>query len=206
MRSIPETFGLDVSRETISNLEYFSDETARWSRKINLVSRSDAKTIWERHVLDSLQIWKLINEKTRTWIDLGSGGGFPALVLAILAKEQSKNTAFRLVESDKRKCAFLRHMSNRLSLSATVSSNRIEDEPGHPYDIVSARALADLSRLVDYATVFAGPATRMIFPKGNRWKEEVESARKKWQFEMRSFQSLTDEKSAVLELSNVKRV
>ena len=206
MRQIPGTFGLDVSRETISSLDYFCEEVDRWSKKINLISRSDSKAIWDRHILDSLQIWSLLDEKTRTWIDLGSGGGFPALVLAILAKGKSKKTLFRLVESDKRKCAFLRHVASSLDLAVTVSSNRIEAEPNSSYDVVSARALADLTKLVDYAVAFAGPETRMIFPKGNKWKEEVEFARQKWQFEMRSFQSQTDEKSAVLELTNVKRV
>ena len=102
---------LGVSRETMADLQVFHDLLVKWNKTINLISKSTISDIWARHILDSAQVWRQRPKTLRSWVDLGSGGGFPALVLAILAKNEMPETDFHLIESDARKCAFLRNVS-----------------------------------------------------------------------------------------------
>ena len=106
---------LSVSRETIDDLDVLVHHLKKWNKTINLVGKSTVEDVWPRHILDSAQVWQLRPKSLGKWVDLGSGGGFPGLVLAILAKTEAPDVVFHLIESDARKCAFLRNVSRETS-------------------------------------------------------------------------------------------
>lgn len=194
----------DVSRETLDDLTHFHDILLKWNRKINLVSKSSAADIWNRHIWDSYQLAALA-PPAPTWLDLGSGGGFPGVVVAIHAKHERQDQTISMVESDQRKCAFLRTAVRELGLNAQVHSARIELLAPQRADVVSARALADLAELLNFANrhlAFGGTA---LFLKGETWENEVEVARQTWSFEMRVHKSITNPKAAILEIKEIKR-
>ena len=117
--------GIDVSRETYDNLRAFEELVRKWTVKINLISPTTIGQIWDRHIVDSVQVWAQAPENATSWVDIGSGGGFPGIVLAILAKELRPEMAFTLIESDQRKCAFLRTAARELGLNVKVLSEQI---------------------------------------------------------------------------------
>jgi 16S rRNA (guanine527-N7)-methyltransferase len=194
----------NVSRETLETLHDFEDLVQKWSAKINLVSSRDRKDIWQRHIIDSAQVW-CIAQGEGHWIDIGSGGGFPALVAAILAKDTVIRTNFTLVESDQRKCTFLRQAARMFDLNATVICDRIENVTLGDATTLSARALASLSRLLDLSQTLATEQTTFLFPKGKSWPEEIEQAAENWQFSYTAHPSQTNPESAILELTHVRK-
>ena len=130
-----------VSRETVTRLQDLEAVLNRWNPRINLVARSTLGQFWSRHVLDSWQLVPLVPDTARSWIDLGSGGGFPGLVVAILSAEQKTAGQIKLIESDQRKCAFLRTVLRETGVTGQVIANRIEDIPPQNASVLSARAL-----------------------------------------------------------------
>ena len=202
---IPVLNGLNVSRETIRDLEVFSDLVIKWNPAINLISKGDVNSIWERHIQDSAQVYQSAPH-FNTWVDLGSGGGFPALVCAILAKNAGDTGKFTLVESDKRKCAFLRTVIRDLGLNATVYADRIEAVPSLSADVVSARALSRLDTLLGYAFPHLDENGSCCFLKGEKWQEEVEIALREWIFDHEAHPSTVNPAAAVLEIRNLRRV
>lgn len=204
MSDVPDWVPFDVSRETMDDFKAYTELVLKWNRKINLISVSDAKRVMSRHVWDSVQIWPLLDRGKQNILDMGSGGGFPALVLAILAKHNGEQANFTLAESDQRKSAFLRTAVRELQLNAEILSQRLETLSNRTFDIITARALSDLSGLLGYAAPLTKPSTVLIFPKGSRWKEEVESAREGWQFSITTHPSKIDPEAAILEINNVK--
>jgi 16S rRNA (guanine527-N7)-methyltransferase len=197
---------LDVSRETLQRLEAYEGLLNKWNPTINLVSPATLSQLWSRHFLDSAQLLDLAGRHLGLWADLGSGGGFPGLVLAILAKEKQPGRPFVLVESDQRKAAFLMTVARELDLSVTVRSERIEAVSPLGADVLSARALAALDRLLGFAALHLAEAGVAIFPKGASWREELAEARKSWSFSVQSHPSLTDPEAAILTISEVSRV
>ncbi|MCV2867294.1 16S rRNA (guanine(527)-N(7))-methyltransferase RsmG [Defluviimonas sp. WL0002] len=194
-----------VSRETLERLTAFSALLDRWNPAINLVSAATLKQVWTRHFLDSAQILDLTNIRSGLWADLGSGGGFPGLVLAILAAEERPDLHFTLVESDQRKAAFLTTAARSLAVSARVLSDRIEHLPGLGANMLSARALAPLDTLLDYADLHLAPAGRAVFPKGARYRQEIEQALEKWRFSYEMHASLTDPDAVILTVGEISR-
>lgn len=194
-----------VPRETEVALQKFVELATRWNQKINLFSKGEEAHLWERHVLDSAQLFPLAPRNTATWLDLGSGGGFPGIICAILAKYQQRPIAFTLVEADLRKTAFLREASMRLDLPIRVLRSRIEEVPVRPQDLISARALAPLEKLLDYAEPFIHPATILLFPKGRQRETELTQAQKSWHMKVVQIPSRTDADGAVLRISEVRR-
>jgi 16S rRNA (guanine527-N7)-methyltransferase len=190
--------GLNVSRETVLTLQAFAEEVKRWSPVINLVSRGSINHIWQRHVEDSAQLFEACPPAARRWIDLGSGGGFPGMVIAILARELQSDLRVLLVESDKRKATFLRQTAQKLGLSLDVQTIRAEALPAQAADVVSARALAPLAELLEFAQLHLKPGGVALFPKGARHKEEVEEARKSWVLDLDCVPSLSDPDAALL--------
>lgn len=190
----------DVSRET-SQLDELSALVRDWTGKINLVSTASVNDFARRHVEDSLQIADLCESAT-TWCDLGSGGGFPGLVVAIHRPDLSVT----LIESDKRKSVFLRHAARRLELDVQVIDRRIEATDPVGADAVSARALAPLPRLLGLAVRHGTPDSRYIFPKGARYQSEIADARAEWSFDIDVRPSKTDKEAVILILENVERV
>lgn len=203
MRDIPKH---DVSRETIERLEHYVALLEKWNPKINLVSKSTLADAWGRHIQDSLQILALAPDGWRSWVDLGSGGGFPGLVVAIAALEARPNTKITLIESDQRKCAFLRTVIRETGVNADVIADRIEQVSPLAADVVSARALADLSTLLGYAIRHGAPGFVALLPKGETWQKELSTAQQQWEFNCAAYKSETEEKSVILRIEGVARV
>ena len=140
-----------VSRETLAKLQVYADTLIKWNPKINLVAKSTISDLWDRHIVDSLQIMRHIPESAQHIVDIGSGGGFPGLVLAIASAEAHPKSSITMIESDQRKSAFLRTVLRETGVSATVLTERIEKAPAQSADVLTARALADLSMLLEFA-------------------------------------------------------
>ena len=166
---------LDVSRETIDNLNSYVDILKKWNKKINLVSKESIKDVWNRHILDSAQLFKFVTPDVKNWMDIGSGAGFPGLVIAVLAKRSFPNLQMTLVDSDKRKCVFLNEVVRELDLNVITISRRIEDCPPQDADVISARALTQLEKLLSYFMFHGKLESKGLFLKGIKIQEEIKS-------------------------------
>jgi len=191
---------LGVSRETIGRLESYAELLTRWQARINLVGPDTLPDLWTRHILDSAQLWPLLPPEARRLADLGSGAGFPGLVLAILGAPD-----VHLVESDARKCAFLREAARITDTRVTILNRRIEQVEPLEADIVTARALAPLSRLLDWAAPHLAKGGQCLFLKGRGAEDELTATAKEWKIGHRRIPSLTDPEGVVLQLREVCR-
>lgn len=196
--------GYGVSRETAARLESFVTLLELWNRSINLVSPKSLAGVWTRHVADSLQLMALAPAAAESWIDLGSGGGFPAIPVAIVAAASRPRLRLTLVESDTRKAAFLASAIRAAGLDASVVARRIEALDPRPYDVISARALAPLPRLLELAHRFAGPGTVLLFPKGERLDSELTAAEAAWHSRVERIASRTEPGAAVLRIQELR--
>jgi len=194
---------LNVSCETMTDLDTLVDLLKKWNRTINLVGKSTMDHVWTRHILDSAQMWQFRPRDMKTWVDLGSGGGFPALVVAILAKNDAPNAVFHLIESDARKSAFLRNVSRETSLRTKIHICRIEDADNIASDVVSARALASVDKLFDYSQKFLSKHGVCLFLKGQACASELEKARESWGFQCETTKSLSDGSGLILKAWNI---
>ncbi len=191
-----------VSRETSEKLKIYHDLLLKWNKSINLVSRSTLDTASVRHFADSLQVWALRTD-FGVWVDIGSGAGFPGLVLAIMAEGVGD---FHFVESDARKSAFLRTVSRETKTPITVHTQRIEQFDGLKADIVSARALASVEQLFSYTEKILKPDAICLYLKGQSCKSELDEASRSWTYEAEQFASKTDENGTVLRIKDIARV
>jgi 16S rRNA (guanine527-N7)-methyltransferase len=198
--------GLDVSRETFATLQAYEALVRRWNPAINLVSQATLSDFWTRHVVDSAQLFALAPTATASWVDLGSGGGLPGLVAAVLAKQLRPEMKVTLVESDLRKATFLRQAAQSLALPVQVYSKRIESLPPMAADVLSARALAPLPHLLAFADSHLAIGGVALFPKGERYAEELKDAHQSWSFDVDVRPSLSDAKAAILVIRNIHRV
>jgi 16S rRNA (guanine527-N7)-methyltransferase len=196
----------NVSRETLGRMKAYADLLRRWNPKINLVSKNTLADLWTRHIADSAQLFDLRPEKSRRWVDLGSGGGFPGAVVAILAKDAAPEMSVTLVESDQRKAAFLRAVSRETGVKFDVIAKRIEELEPLSADVLSARALAPLSALLGYARVHMDKAGVALFPKGANAEQELRTALETWRFDCQTYKSQTDEDAVVLKIGDIERV
>jgi 16S rRNA (guanine527-N7)-methyltransferase len=194
-----------VPRETIHRLSRYADLLAHWQARTNLISPSTLPVLWSRHFADSAQLCALAPD-ARLWLDLGSGAGFPGLVVAIL---QTGRPDFRmhLVESNRKKCAFLAEVARETKALVDIHPMRIEElaESAQSLkpDVVSARALAPMPRLLELACPFFGPGTRGLFLKGREAEAEIEAARANWDFALRLHPSLTSTDSHIVEITEL---
>jgi 16S rRNA (guanine527-N7)-methyltransferase len=192
-----------VSRETLAALTGYAELLTKWQGKINLVSTDSLADLWSRHMLDSAQLYELLPAGTRVLADLGSGAGFPGMVLAILGVPE-----VHLIESDARKCAFLREAARLAGLmpgqNPIIHRARIEGVPGFIADVVTARACAPLDRLMAYAERFLGPQSVCIFPKGAQVEDELTAA-KNWRMTVERFPSATDSSGTILRIGHIAR-
>ena len=199
----PEAFLQDsgVSRETVDRLKIYADLLQTWNQKINLVSKSTIPDLWQRHIRDSAQLFPLLPPGAQTLLDLGSGAGFPGLVLSILGVPK-----VHLAESDQRKCAFLREAARVAGATLTVHAKRIEAIAPFPVDVITARALAPVSELLDLAAPFIGENTKLVFLKGQNVEVELTEAHKRWRISARQIASLTDSAGTIVCMDEVRRV
>jgi 16S rRNA (guanine527-N7)-methyltransferase len=196
---------LPVSRETGDRLKAVVALLEKWQPAENLISAKTLPEIWRRHVADSAQLFPMFPE-TRTWLDMGTGAGFPGMVLAILGVERSRTEVF-LVESNRRKCAFLRQAIRETGAKATVLEGRVEDVlPGlaRPVDRVVARAVAPLVRLFELAEPLLGQGVPAAFHKGQDFEAEIDAASQTFAFDLVRHDSLVGE-GVILEITALRR-
>jgi 16S rRNA (guanine527-N7)-methyltransferase len=195
-----------VSRETFERLLSFEAQFRRWAQRINLVAPSTLDDAWNRHVLDSAQLARLDSE-AKNWVDLGSGGGFPGLVMGFLLMER-KGANIDLVESNRKKTSFLQAIVGEFGLPARIHAKRIEDTYDKICDVevVTARALAPLGVLLGLAEPWLTSGAKALFHKGRDYRSEIEESAKLWVFDLIEHQSVVDPQSVVLEIRNLRRV
>lgn len=196
----------DVSRETISRLEILISLLIKWNPKINLVAKSTIDTAWHRHIVDSAQIWQLIDPNAQHWLDIGAGAGFPGLIIAAIAAEKAPKMQITLVESDQRKCVFMQTAAREMRISPTILSERIESLPPQNAEILSARALAPLEKLLEFADTHRKPDGTCLFLKGQTVDSELTSSAVSWHISADKIPSMTDSNAVILRIGEIKRV
>jgi 16S rRNA (guanine527-N7)-methyltransferase len=195
----------DVSCETVDRLHDLAALVVKWNKSINLVSRASEVEIWRRHIHDSAQLFRGPSDENDVWLDIGSGGGFPGLVLAVIAKSQAPDRSHILVESDQRKATFLREVSRQLGLRVTVHTKRIEQLEPQRADVITARAVASLRLLLPWICRHTKPGGIALLLKGAEYRSEVTDALADWQFEFDAIPSATNSGAAVLVVREPKR-
>ncbi len=200
----PESFKISVSDEVKGKIEAYHALLLKWQPAINLVAPSTIEDAWSRHFADSAQVVRMISLDVKVLADLGSGAGFPGLVIAMMRPE----IEVHLVESDERKAEFLRTVSRETGTPIKVHADRLVRVTGsiRP-QWVSARALADLRKLLIYVEPWAQeiPEFTALFMKGAKADAEIAEARKSYDFELESFPSLTDSQAKILKISGIRK-
>ena len=201
----PEAFAekVLVSRETLDRLKIHVDLLRDWSARHNLVSQRSLDDVWRRHVWDSAQLTAFVPRNATKIADLGSGAGFPGLVLAALLRERVSVT---LYEATRKKADFLQVAAKAMDLEVEIRNVRIEDVPNRPFDVVVARALAPLGGLLDYSQRFCTPRTVCLFLKGQSVAAELTEARKSWRMKVSQHQSMTHPSGVILEIRELGHV
>lgn len=201
-----DSVGLDVSRETLERLEIYAKLLEKWTLKINLIAPGTVPTLWERHIRDSAQVFGVAGVGSGRWVDMGSGGGLPGVVVALLASEKAPELRVSCIESDQRKAAFLAVVSRETGVPFEVVPARAESVQPMAADVISARALAPLDRLLTLAARHLAPDGVAVFPKGARHEKERADAEKNWQFDCQTFTSYTDPAAVIYKVGVPRRV
>jgi len=201
-----QALGVNVSRETFLALETYETLLRKWQKAINLVSGATLEDLWRRHFLDSAQLMPLLPPDDPGGAghitDFGSGAGFPGLVLAILTGRPT-----HLIESDQRKAAFLGEVARATGCAGRVQIHSARVEALKPWaaPLITARALADLTQLLDWASPFLSTASLCIFPKGAKAEDELTAALRVWKMTIERSRSVTDPTGLILRLSHLER-
>ena len=190
-----------ISNLSSEKLEIYFNLIKTWQKKFNLISKNSFKSIWERHFLDSYQIIKLIGNKKKI-LDIGSGAGFPAIVCAICTQNN-----FHLIEANKKKFLFLNKVKKIINIkNISIKNSRIENfEINRNYDYIVARAVSSLDKLIKYTHKFYKKNMSCIFMKGKTAENEVKIAKKKFIFDVKYVNSITDSESKILVIKNIKK-
>jgi len=198
----PEEFAAatNVSRETLARLKLYAGLLKDWNSRHNLVSENSLKELWRRHFWDSAQLAAFVPQSAQNLADLGSGAGFPGLVLAEILRVRVSVT---LYEARAKKCAFLEEAARRMELPVTIRAVRMEEAPPKAFDVVTARACAPLPKLMEYAQNFMGTNSVCLLLKGQNVVSELTQAQKYWTMNTVTTPSLTDPSGAVLALRNL---
>lgn len=190
-----------VSRETIEKLEIYISLLQQWNKKINLVSQQGMDQVWKRHVYDSFQLIRYLDSSVKSIADLGSGGGFPGLILAL-----STDIPVILIESDMRKTIFLREVLRKTKTQATVLCQRIENVNAISADVVTARALTSLTQLLEFSKNILNKNGYCLFLKGRSVNLEIEEAQKDWKINYKTFSSQTNADGVIVKINQFERV
>jgi len=191
-------YGADAA--VADRIARFAAHLAKWQKAINLIGRSTEDQVWERHILDSLQLVPLIPPETKVIVDMGSGAGFPGMILALLDRWE-----VHLIESDTRKAVFLRDSARACGVAVDVLARRIETVEAPKADVVTARALAPVSELLRLSAGFRRPGTVCLFPKGRNAEAELTDAQKTWTLRVDKCPSITDPHGVILKIDEVCR-
>ena len=196
----------NVSRETMMLLTTYEEMLREWQEKMNLVSKSSLEFAWQRHFLDSMQLFDLIPENAKIVYDFGSGAGFPGLVLAIMSKEKTPYLKFKLVESIKKKTMYLNAVKEKCGLdNVEIINERIENIVAEKADVITSRAMASLTDLLKYSQKFCSSKTRCIFLKGKSFQEEISEAQKFWSFKCDVLPSQESDEGVILIITDIKK-
>ena len=195
----------NVSRETFERLELYAAALVKWQKAINLVAPGTIPELWARHFLDSAKVFDLCPATEGLWLDIGSGAGFPGLVCAAIAAEKAPGLRFTFIESDLRKGSFLRTVAVEMGLKIGVLTRRIEEAPPQNAAVISARALASLTRLLGHAERHLSPDGTALFMKGATHGQEVEEALEAWAMTMDSVPSQTADGAVILKIGDIRR-
>ena len=187
------TSQLNVSRETLEIFSVYGETLAKWQSKINLISGKTIDNVWRRHFLDCAQLHNLLPSGTKNILDIGSGAGFPGLVLAVMGV---KNVT--LVEADSKKCLFLSEVVRRTGRHANIVNCRIEEFDGGHFDVITARALAPMDKLLSHINPHFGPRTKGIFLKGEQVDSELTKAKKQWKLKYKTIPSITSDGGSII--------
>ena len=195
---------IDVSRETRIRLDRFVAEFQRWNMRTNLSADRNSNELANRHITDSLQLLELA-PPFRRWVDIGTGGGFPGAILAIATHDDDRE--IHLVESNGKKAAFLRSACLAAGITPLIHAERAETfiTRTPPPDIVSARAVATLDKLLELCEPWLSGKTLGVFPKGQRAREEIAEAKQRWQFDFETCPSRTASDASILLVRNLQR-
>lgn len=193
------TYTIDriVPRETIAKLESYHALLLEWQTRINLIATPEQA--WERHFLDSAQLFHLFRSRNDLCLDMGSGAGFPGLVLSIMGMPN-----IHIIDSDRKKILFMKEVARITGAAAIFHHGRVESTPLPPMDAITSRALADVSMLLSYATPHLKKDAYCLFPKGKNWSIEIEQARNYWSFDAETIPSQTNPESAILRIKNIQ--
>jgi 16S rRNA (guanine527-N7)-methyltransferase len=190
----------NVSRETFERMSSYVNELLKWNQHINLVGPMTEKDVWERHILDSAQLLSLIPPGTKTITDFGTGAGLPGMILALTGQYN-----VHLVESNKKKISFLRHIASLYQLPVTIHDKRIESLDAWESDILTARALASLPDLLDLLAPFIAKSKLSLFLKGQNVVEEIKKATTYWDFDVISYPSIAHNEGVILAITDVRQ-
>lgn len=201
-----ETFDKETSlpQGLVDDLKKYVELLVKWQKQINLVSNASLADVWNRHVLDSLQIYPLIPETARSVVDLGSGSGFPGLIVALLSKTYG-GPEVHLIEADSRKCVFLNEVNSQTGAGAIIHARRVESITDLKADVVTARALAPLRKLLKLATRFENGETTYVFLKGEKAQDELTEAQKDWTMDVQRTPSRTLATATIFTLKGLTR-
>jgi 16S rRNA (guanine527-N7)-methyltransferase len=189
--------GIEVSRETYDRLAAFHHILLKWQKKINLISDKEVEDVWIRHILDSIQLSRHL-DKNFSIIDLGSGAGFPGLMLSIMGYD------ITVVESDQKKCSFLSEASLVTGSNPIILNQRIESLHHNKYDVIISRACASLDKLLQMSSPLMDKKSFCLFLKGKNHGEEIEVAKKNFLFDIKILPSITESSSAILKISHIR--
>ena len=195
-----------ISALATERLQIFVGLLAKWNAAINLVSPASLAEVWTRHVADSAQVLDLAPIRRARWLDMGSGAGFPGIVIALITADTPNPIEMTLVESDRRKAAFLSTVSRETGVPMIIQAARIEAVAPQSADTVSARALAPLVKLCSFAERHLAPHGAALFLKGGRYDAEIAEARRTWSFALDVRRSSTDPAGVVLIMKDLRRV
>ncbi|MDH5748015.1 MAG: 16S rRNA (guanine(527)-N(7))-methyltransferase RsmG [Rhodospirillales bacterium] len=192
-----------VSGQVLARLETYGELLEKWQKTVNLVGGATLPDLWRRHMLDSAQLFPLLPKGAKNVVDLGSGAGFPGLVLAIMAQDSPSGLTVHLIESDQRKCAFLAEVNRVTGAGAKIHRERIESFSGPKADAITARACAPLEKLLTYTSMILNAKGTALFLKGQKAEEELTRAGKKWSISTERIPSRSDPSGTILRLQRI---
>ena len=198
-RGFQELMG--VSDDALERLEAYVALLRKWQPKVNLVASRSLEDVWRRHILDSAQLAPLLPAAGGVMADIGSGAGFPGMVLAIT--QDSDQTEIHLIESNERKCAFLMEINRMNQAGAIIHQCRVENLPELKTDVVMARGVASMEKLLLYANPMLKKGGQCLFLKGEKWREELTEVQKNWIIKESTIPSLSDPSGMVVKLEEI---
>ena len=196
----------NVSRETYDKLKTYESLLREWQGRFNLIGKGTIENIWERHFLDSAQLINFIPNTAKKMCDFGSGAGFPGMVLAIMLQEKTPYLKVTLVESTGKKTMFLNQVKQDTNTNVEILNCRVENLSTQKFDIITSRAMTNLNNLLAYAYPYCKKETLCLFPKGKKYAEEIEVAKKGWHFDCQIKYSEQSSEGKILLINNIVKI